>query len=181
MKIRHLRACLAVVPLLLSTTALGEMKIAWLSPSQALVDSDEANVWREAIETQFEPDQDEIKRLQDETAKLRQQLSKDAEVMADSERVSIAEQIKNLELDLDYKIKKLQEALQAKQREFQEALQPKLRAVIDDLIQIEGYDAIIDLDVIPNTNGRTSTIYVNPKHDITRKITELLNEKSEEG
>ena len=41
-------------------------------------------------------------------------------------------------------------------------------AVLKDIIDLEGYDVVMD---------RQAFLYVNPKHDITRKITELLNDK----
>ena len=180
MKIRHVRVTLAVLPVLFSLSVLAELKVAWLSPSQALIDSDEAQVWQKQIETQFKPEQDRLKGIDDEVRALREKATKDAEVMSDAEKQNDAIKIEELETDLKYGWEKLQKAVQAKQIEFQRALQPKLRAVVDDLIKLEGYDAIFDLDIIPNSGGKSATIYVNPKHDITRRVTELLNEKSVE-
>ena len=45
---------------------------------------------------------------------------------------------------------------------------PKLNAVLDDLVEIEGYDLVLQ---------RGGLLYVNIKHDITRRVTEKLNEK----
>ena len=63
--------------------------------------------------------------------------------------------------------KKLQKEAQDRQQAIFQQIGPKYQKVIQDLIEIEGYDLIMD---------RNSLIYANSKHEITRKITEKLNE-----
>ena len=57
-----------------------------------------------------------------------------------------------------------------KRQEILVALAPKFEKVRTDLIQIEGYDMII----APN-----ALVYANPKNDITKKITERMNEQAD--
>ena len=49
-------------------------------------------------------------------------------------------------------------------------LEPKYRAVVDEIVQIDQLDVIM----APGT-----AIYVNPKHDITRRVTEKMNEQAQ--
>ena len=51
------------------------------------------------------------------------------------------------------------------------ALAPKFEKVRNDLIQVEGYDMIIT----PN-----ALVYANPINDITKKVTERMNEQSDD-
>ena len=181
MKIRQIHAIFAVLSVLTSLSALAELKVAWLSPSQAVFHTDEAQEWRTQTEAEIKPEQDRLQGMIDQVRALQEKAAKDAEVMTDTDKQKIAVEIQELETDIKYGTEKLQKSVQAKEFELQRGIQPKLRAVVDDLIKLEGYDAIFDLDIIPtNSGGKSATIYVNPKHDITRRVTELLNEKSEE-
>ena len=57
--------------------------------------------------------------------------------------------------------------LRVVQQAIFQQISPKYQKVIQDLIEIEGYDMIME---------RGSLLYANSKHEITRKITEKLNE-----
>ena len=71
-------------------------------------------------------------------------------------------------MDFEFGANKLQKELQDRQQDVIRDMAPKLDAVLQDLIEIEGYDVVLQ---------RRGLLYVNPKHDITRKVTEKLNEK----
>ena len=45
---------------------------------------------------------------------------------------------------------------------------PKFEAVLKDLIDLEDYDAVLP---------RQTLLWINPRHDITRRVTEKLNER----
>ena len=71
-------------------------------------------------------------------------------------------------MDFEFGANKLQKELQDRQQDVIRDMAPKLDAVLQDLIEIEGYDVVLQ---------RRGLLYVNSKHDITRKVTEKLNEK----
>ena len=48
---------------------------------------------------------------------------------------------------------------------------PKVQAIVNDLVEIERYDFVFE---------RRTVAYANPRHDITAKVTEKLNEQSSE-
>ena len=45
----------------------------------------------------------------------------------------------------------------------------RVQAALDDLVQLESYDLVVLVGAV---------IYANPKHDITRKLTERLDERA---
>ena len=65
---------------------------------------------------------------------------------------------------------KLQKQTQDRRQEIIQAMAPKYEKVLNDLIQIDQIDLILS----PN-----QLQYTNAKHDISRRVTEKLNEASE--
>ena len=49
---------------------------------------------------------------------------------------------------------------------------PKVQAIVNDLVEVERYDLVFE---------RSNVGYVNPRHDITAKVTEKLNERYAEA
>ena len=158
------------LPLLIlgSGVAVAELKIAVISVQQAISQSEEAKAKVEAMGEELEKDQTELQALSDEIKALNERLAKDAEVMSDSEQRRAQKDIEDKQLELQFGVQKLQKAAQDGQQEILREMSPKLNAVLKDIIDLEGYDVVMD---------RQAFLYVNPKHDITRKITELLNDK----
>ena len=88
--------------------------------------------------------------------------------MSPTEQLKAQKEIENKQIDYQFMGNKLRKARQDRIQELASHMQPKVNAVIRDLIELEGYDLIIDA---------RNAIYVNPKHNITRKVLEKLNEK----
>ena len=156
-----------------AASAYGQLKIAVVNATQAVFESEEAQVEIKKIEEELVPEQDRLRELQDEMNGLRDRATKDAEIMSDEEKAELQRQIDDKQLDLQYGLDRLsRRANDERNRLFQE-LAPKFNAVLNDLIEIEGYDMVI------NWNPQVH-LYVNPKHDITRKVTEQLNDRQGE-
>lgn len=155
----------------LTAAALGaaaQLKIAVLNVERALGDSDEAKALGEQIQADLQSDQDGLKALGEEIEALQERLEKDAEILGDDEKRRITKDIEDKRLDFEFGANKLQKELQDRQQDVIRDMAPKLDAVLQDLIEIEGYDVVLQ---------RRGLLYVNSKHDITRKVTEKLNEK----
>jgi len=60
------------------------------------------------------------------------------------------------------------EKVNDRRQELLQQMVPKIDAVLKDLIELEGYDLIME---------RANLRYANSKHDITRRVTEKLNER----
>ena len=153
--------------LMLSGAVHAEMNIVVLDTVRAILESDEAKVLIEAAEKEMTGESDELRGLADQRQTLGEKLQKDGDVLSATEAREIQKDIEEIELDLQYRSQKLQKAVQDKRQEILVALAPKFEKVRNDLVQVEGYDMII----APN-----AMIYVNPKNDITRRVTERMNE-----
>ncbi len=148
--------------------ASAQLKIAVLNVQRALGESEEAKALADEIQQDLQKDQDELQALGEEIQALQDQLEKDGEILGDDETRRINKDIEDKRLDFEFGANKLQKELQDRQQEILREMAPKLDAVLKDLIEIEGYDVVLQ---------RSGLLYVNSKHDITRKVTEKLNEK----
>ena len=166
--LRKLTAILVAACALAAAGAAAELKIAVLNVQRALGDSEEAQALQDEIQQDLEKDRDELQALGEEIQALQEQLEKDAEILGDEEKRRINKDIEDKGLDFEFGANKLQKELQDRQQEILRQMAPKLDAVLKDLIEIEGYDVVLQ---------RSGLLYVNTKHDVTRKITEKLNEK----
>ncbi|MEQ9451849.1 MAG: OmpH family outer membrane protein [Pseudomonadales bacterium] len=163
------RIALITAVMLTSITAQAEMNIVVLDTVRAILETEEAKVLITAAEKEMEAEQNEIRALAEQRQALAEKIQKDREVMSATEQNSIRKSIESIEIDLQFKSQKLQKEVQDKRQEILVALAPQFEKVRNDLIQVEGYDMIL----APN-----SLVYVNPKNDITRRITERMNENS---
>ncbi len=145
-----------------------ELKIAVLDTQRALVESEEAKALVERINRELKAEEAEAKSLNDDIKKLQDRLAKDGEVMSASEKRKVSKDIEDKQIDLQFMVNKLQKELNDRRQELLQQMVPKVDAVLKDLIELEGYDLILE---------RGSLRYANPKHDITRKVTEKLNAK----
>ncbi len=145
-----------------------ELKIAVLDTQRALLESEEAQRLMEDTQTALKDDQDEVNALGEEIMALQEQLQKDAEVMSPSEQRRRQKEIEDKRLDYQFLVNKLQKEVQDRRQELLQQMAPKIDAVLKDLIELEGYDLIMQ---------RNGLLYANSKHDITRKVTEKLNER----
>lgn len=156
--------------LLASPVAVAELKIAVLDTQRAIAQTAEATEFLEDAQNELQEEQNEISSLGEEIQALQEQLEKDGEIMSPTEQRRIQNDIEDRQLDAQYLVNKLQKELNDKQQELLQIMAPKLNAVLEDLIALEGYDLIME---------RGGLRYVNPKHNITRRVTEKLNEKRE--
>lgn len=166
--IRHLAKGLALSALLAAGAAAAELKIAVIDTQRALLASEEAQDLIKDIQRELQPQQDQVNRLRDEIVALQERAQKDAEVMSAQEQRALAKQIEDKQIDFRFQGNKLQKEVEDRQNEMLQEMVPKLDAVLRDLIDLEGYDLIME---------RGSLRYANQKHDITRKVTEKMNEK----
>jgi outer membrane protein len=149
-------------------TAAAEMKIAVLDTQRALVESEEAQALLAQAQQELQAEQDQLQALNDEIVALNEQLQKDGEVMSPAEQRRMQKEIEDKQIDLQFLGNKLQKEVNDRRQELLQQMVPKIDVVLKDLIELEGYDMIME---------RGSLRYVNSKHDITRRVTEKLNEK----
>ena len=154
--------------LLSSLSSQAELKIVVINAEQAILQSEEGKAKIEAIRTAVEADELKIQSLSDQIRSLQERLAKDAEVISDGEKQKLQKDIENLNIDAQFELQKYQKKGNELQQDLMREMTPKLQAVLQDLIEVEGYDLVMP---------RAGLLYTNAKHNITRKVTEKLNEK----
>ncbi|MCZ6618523.1 MAG: OmpH family outer membrane protein [Gammaproteobacteria bacterium] len=157
---------------LVAGAASAELKIAVVDTQRALIESEEAQALQKTMQEELKSEEDAARALNEEIQALTEQLQKDGEVMSPAEQRKAQKAIEDKQIDLQFMVNKLQKAVQDRNQELGNVMLPKIDAVLKDLIELEGYDLIVD---------RRNTLYVNPKHNITRKVTEKLNEKRQKS
>lgn len=148
--------------------AAAELKIAVLDTQRALVSSEEAKALLEQAQSDLKKEEEEVNALGAEIQALQEKLQTDGEVMSPTEQRKAQKDIEDKRIDYEFLVNKLQKALQDRRQDLLQVMVPKVDAVLKDLIELEGYDLIME---------RANLRYVNPKHDITRRVTEKLNQK----
>jgi len=147
--------------------ALAEVKIAVVDVQGAILQSEEAKRLLQQIQTEFKEEEEEIRTVQSEAAAMLQRLQKDAEVMSDAEKRRIQQQIESRNNDFVYLRQKLQRQIEERQQELFAGIDGKVQKAIEELVKSEDYDLILP---------RQAALYVNEIYNITRKVTEKLNE-----
>ena len=166
--VRVITKMAVVASLVLGGVAFGELKIAVLDTQRALMGSAEAKTLVEGHRKALEQEENDVKSLAEGIRAKQERLQKDAEVMSTTEKRKMAKEIEDGQIEYQFKVNKLQKDVNDRQQEMLQTLLPKVDAVLKDLIELEGYDIIME---------RSNLRYVNQKHDITRKVTEKLNER----
>jgi len=153
---------------LVAGSAVAQLKVAVLDTQRALLESEEAKQLLQTAQTELEKEQNDVNELGQEIMTLQEQLQKDAEVMSPSELRRRQKTIEDKQIDYQFQVNRLQKEVQDRRQELMQVMAPKIDAVLQDLIEVEGYDLILQ---------RGNLLYANSKHDITRKVTEKLNER----
>jgi outer membrane protein len=148
--------------------AAAELKIAVLDTQRALVASEEAQALLQQAQQELQAEEEAVKSLGEEIIASQEKLQTDGEVMSPTEQRRLQKDIEDKQIDYQFLVNKLQKQVNDRRQELLAQMVPKIDAVLKDLIELEGYDLIME---------RGNLRYVNTKHDITRKVTEKLNEK----
>ncbi|MCY3810952.1 MAG: OmpH family outer membrane protein [Gammaproteobacteria bacterium] len=151
---------------------VAQLKVAVVNTVQAIQQSEEAQAFTANLQQELAPEQTELQGLQQEIADLRQRVQDEGDVMSADEQRKVARDIENKQIDLEFRAQKLQKDVQDRQQELVQVMGPKVQAIVNDLVEVERYDLVFE---------RSNVGYVNPRHDITAKVTEKLNERYAEA
>jgi outer membrane protein len=154
--------------MLAAVDVAAELKVVILDVQRAINESEEAKKLTEALRQDLAKDEENLNQLGEDIKTLRAKLEKDSEIMGEAEKRKIAKGIEDKGIDYEFGVNKFRKESQDGMQEIFQAMAPKLDAVMKDLIELEGYDVVFQ---------RSGLLYVNTKHEITRKVTEKLNEK----
>ena len=154
----------------LSLNVNAELNIVVLDSVRAILESDEAKILVEAANTEMEEEANELRGMAQTMQDKQSKLQTDGEVMSASEKRKIAKEIEDAQIDIQFRQQKLQKEVQDRRQEIVQAIAPRFDKVLKDIIQVDQIDFILD---------PTSLQYANTKHDITKRVTEKLNEQKD--
>lgn len=154
------------------TVQVAQLNVAVVNTVQAIQQSEEATAFTEQLQQELAPEQTELQGLQQEINDLRQRVQDEGDVMSADEQRRVARDIENKQIDFEFRAQKLQKDVQDRQQELIQVMGPKVQAIVNDLVEVERYDLVFE---------RSNVGYVNPRHDITAKVTEKLNERYAEA
>ncbi len=152
----------------LAPLAGAELKIAVVDVQAAIGQTQEAQAFLEKVQESLEADLERIRELTAQRAEIEEKVQRDGEVMGEEERTRLSEDYERITSDLQYRTDTYQKAVNRRRNELFQKMGPGVQAALDDLVKLEAYDLVLP---------RNTVIYVNPKHDITRKVTEVLDKQ----
>ena len=159
---------LAMTVLAVSTpTVFAEVKIAVVDVQSAILQSEEAKRLLAQLNSEFKGDRERLQALRAEGTSIQEQFQKNAEVMSDAEKRRLQKDFETKNNDYIYEAKKLQRRMEERQAEMFGGIDAKVQKAIEELVLQEDYDMILP---------RQAALYVGELYNITRKVTEKLNE-----
>ncbi len=153
-----------------SVNVFAEMNIVVLDSVRAILESDEAKTLVEAANAEMEEEANELRDMAQTMQDQQNKLKTDGEVMSATEKRKIAKDIEDAQIDIQFRQQKLQKEVQDRRQEIVQAVAPRFDKVLKDIIQVDQIDFIL---------APTALQYANTKHDITKRVTEKLNEQTE--
>lgn len=169
---RAIRWVLASLLVFTASFSYAEFKVAVVVATQAIFESEEAKSKISDLEATLKPQQERLETLNKELGDLRDKLIRDEAVMSDQAKRDEQKSLENKQIELDFGLQQYRKAVQDGQEKIMSELIPVFNAVVQDLVDLEGYDIVMNHQ--PNTQF---FLYVNVKHDITRKVTEGINNR----
>ncbi|HYV45356.1 MAG TPA: OmpH family outer membrane protein [Myxococcaceae bacterium] len=169
MSFRRFVSGLAVaLPLLLSTAARADVKVAWVDRERALQDIDEYKAAAARFKSVLTAKQKDLEKEQESLRKEQETLEKQMATMNDE-----AKRAKQQELDIKKAsfIQRYQRAQQEAAESQQKELEPlinKLNQVISQIAQHEGLTMVVD---------KAAVAYAPPSLDITNEVVRLYNDQ----
>ena len=153
-----------------SVNVFAEMNIVVLDSVRAILESDEAKTLVEAANAEMEEEANELREMVKTMQDQQNKLKTDSEVMSATEKRKIAKDIEDAQIDLQFRQQKLQKEVQDRRQEIVQQIGPRFQKILNDIIAVDQIDLILPVDAL---------VYSNPKHNITKRVTEKLNENKD--
>ncbi len=164
---RTILTVLAVLIAMAAPAVSAEMKVAVVDVQTAILNSEEAKRLLGQIQAEFADDEEEIRDIQSEAAAILERLQKDGDVISDSETRRLQADIEDLNNQFVFERQQLQRRIEQRQAELFGGIDVRVQRAIEELVLSEDYDLILP---------RQAALYVGDLYNITRKVTEKLNE-----
>lgn len=157
-------------------SAFAQLKIAAVSATTAIFGTEEGEAKQAEWEKEAQPEIDLLNKLQDEVNALSERYRKDVDILTENEKTALELEIESKSNRHTNLRQQLSNDQSTKAQLYYREQLPLFQTVMNDLIAIEGYDAVFSLDTqVP------VFLHLNQKHIITAKVIEKLNERMKEN
>lgn len=152
---------------LLPTLSYAETKFAVIDARRAMLETTAGRAVASSLEAQLKPDIDQFNNLRAALGKLQEKLTKDGDVLGADERGKIVKELREKQDDYEHLGQKIQARQSDAFQEMAQKMAPRLEGIVKSIVDAEKYDLVLE---------RQTVLYFSPVHDITRRVTEKLNE-----
>lgn len=159
-------AILATLLVVITPTALAEVKIGIADPQRAILQSDIGQQGMDQINSNFSEQEEVLKGMQDEITVLLERLKKDTELMSDQEFQQLLQEISVKRGQMAQLVQELQRIKLEQTDRLIQSLTGRYQEAVEALVLSDKYDLIMP---------RQSVHYRHELYDVTAKITEKMN------
>lgn len=163
-------AALSMELCLLPSTGLtaGDIKIGVVNTEKILRESMSAVMAQKKIDQEFQARDARIKQLSAKAKALQQELEKNADTMAETERRSKERELASLSRQYHRAQQQMREDLSLRQNEEYSLILERINQVIKELAEVQSYDLILQLQ---------DSVYRSARIDITDQVIKILDDQ----
>ncbi|REC94084.1 OmpH family outer membrane protein [Kushneria indalinina] len=150
-------------------TAAGAVQaneVAVLDWQQALLETSSAQQSMNQLKNQLGSQQQQVRALGEEVQRLQQRLQSDGDVMSDSERQNVMQQLRQKGGQFQQQRGQLEQKRAEQEEAFLKQARPKLDRAIEQVVKRHNVDVLVD---------RNSVIYAGDALDLTQEVTQTFN------
>jgi len=151
-----------------SAQAESSQRIAVLDLQEALMSTDKISRAFEEIDQQLSSEEGRIRQLAEEGRSLQQRLQRDGDVMSETERTRLTQEMQQKVQEYQQRGNQLQQRQQQLRQEVVNDNRPQLEAVVNQLLEEHNIDILLD---------RQGVHFAKPQFDLTAEVAEKLNEQ----
>ncbi|ART63770.1 OmpH family outer membrane protein [Kushneria marisflavi] len=141
-------------------------EVAVLDWQQALLDTTSAQQSMNQLKNQLGSQPQQVKALGEEVQKLQQRLQSNGDVMSDSERQNVMQQLRQKGGQFQQQRGQLEQKRAQQEQAFLKQARPKLDRAIEQVVKRHNVDVLVD---------RNSVIYAGDALDLTQEVTKTFN------
>ncbi|MCM5704123.1 OmpH family outer membrane protein [Larsenimonas salina] len=143
--------------------------VAVLDWQQALLNTQSAQRSMNQMKNQLGGQQQQVKALGEQVQSLQEKLQKNGDVMSDSERNNLMQQLRQKGTQFQQQRAELQKKRNQQEQAFLKQAKPKLDKAIEQVVQRHDVKVLVD---------RNSVIYSDDSLDLTKEVTNAFNSQN---
>lgn len=145
-------------------SAAQDFRIGFVNTDRIFREANAAKAAQSKLEQEFSKREREVDALGVQMKAASEKLEKEAPTLSESQRASRQRQLVDMDRDFQRKRREFQEDLNVRKNEELQAVLERANRVIRQVAEAEKFDLVIQ-----------EAVYINPKHDITDKVINGLN------